>query len=104
MDKTKTLRLLSLFKKRVNKKFPVEEMIFFGSRAIGKHKKHSDIDLIIVSPKFTKYDFIKRGAKMYKFWDFGIPVDFLCYTPGEFERLKGQISIISHAIKHGISI
>lgn len=95
---------LGIFKKSVNKEFPISRMYFFGSRASGKHKKYSDIDLIIVSPKFRKLDFFKRGAKMYNYWDLNYPVDFLCYTPEEFNKLKKQITILREAVKNGIEI
>ena len=79
-------------------------MYFFGSRARGKSHKYSDIDLIIVSPKFKKLNFFKRGARMYDYWNLNYPVDFLCYTPKEFNKLKKQITIVSEAVKEGIEI
>jgi hypothetical protein len=41
---------------------------------------------------------------MYKFWNYDLPVDFLCYTPEEFERMKKMITIVSHAVKEGIEV
>src|SRR3989344_4226547 len=68
MDKKKTLiKDLSTFKKRVSQDYPLTKMIFFGSIALGKPNKYSDIDLVIVSPKFRKLDFFRRGAKMYDY-------------------------------------
>lgn len=97
-------RKLSKFKEELNKDFLISNMYFFGSRAIGKPHKYSDIDLIIVSPKFRKLNFFKRGAKMYDYWNLNYPVDFLCYTPEEFNRLKKQATIIREAVKEGIEI
>ena len=77
-------RMLEEFKESVNKDFPVENMIFFGSMAEGKATENSDIDLIIVSDKFKDMNFIKRAARMYDYWDLHYPVDFLCYTTKEF--------------------
>jgi hypothetical protein len=31
-------------------------------------------------------------------------VDFICYTPEEFEKLKKEVSIVSEALKEGIEI
>lgn len=92
------------FKRRVNKDISISKMFFFGSRAYGKPKSWSDIDLIIVSPKFRKLNFFKRGAKMYDYWNLGYPVDFLCYTPLEFNKLKKQITIVKEAVENGIEI
>ncbi len=105
MAKNKSLtKKLALFKKKVSRDIPVKKMIFFGSRAVGKPNLDSDVDLIIVSPKFRKLDFFKRGAKMYDYWDLRMPVDFLCYTPEEFKKLSKQVTIVSEAIKSGIEI
>jgi len=79
-------------------------MFFFGSRASGPSRCGSDIDLIIVSPEFRKYDALSRTAKMYDYWDLNYPVDFLCYSPEEFKRLQGTISIVRDAVKEGIEI
>lgn len=95
---------LSKVKKSISADFHVDRMIFFGSRASGKPHKWSDIDLIIVSPKFKNLDFIERGAKMYDYWTLDYPVDFICYTPEEFRKRSSKISIVSQAIKTGIEI
>ena len=105
MDKVKSIRKkLKDFKYRVNRDIPVDTMILFGSRAKGKTGKDRDVDLLIVSPRFKKLDFFKRGAKMYDYWDLNYPVDFLCYTPKEFNKLKKQITIVREAVKEGILI
>lgn len=103
MDK-KALIAVKRFKKMAGKDFPLETVIFFGSRYNDKYHKDSDIDLIMVSKKFSGLNFFKRVAKMYDYWDFNYPVDFICYTPEEFERLKKRISIVSMALKEGVRI
>jgi predicted nucleotidyltransferase len=90
------------FKTEINKDFPVYKIIFFGSRVHGK--PHKDSDLIIVSKKFKKLNFIKRAAAMYDYWDLDYPVDFLCYTPEEFKKLSKQITIVREALKEGVVI
>jgi hypothetical protein len=49
-------------------------------------------------------NFFKRGAKMYDYWTLDYPVDFLCYTPEEFNRMKKQITIVKEAVENGIAI
>ena len=95
---------LQAFKRRVNKDFPLKKMIFFGSRTRREEDEDSDIDLIIVSDKFKSLNFIKRAAKMYNYWDMDYPVDFLCFTPEEFEKKTRGVSIVSEAVKEGIEI
>lgn len=79
-------------------------MIFFGSRVSGKPHRDSDIDLIIVSPAFRGIGFRWRATKMYDYWTLRMPVDFLCYTPEEFNRLKKQQTIVREAVENGIEI
>ena len=86
-----------------------DEMWLWGSRAYGSPGEYSDIDLIIVSKKFSDIKFTKR---MYKFIEsIGLltdrnaeVVDVLCYTPDEFARKKEQISVVNEAIRKGIRI
>ncbi len=105
MDKKKNIiEKLKKFKSKVNKDYPLNSMIFFGSLATRKPHKYSDVDLIIVSPKFRKLNFFKRGARMYDYWDLRMPVDFLCYSPEEFKRLSRQTTIVKEAIREGIKI
>ena len=105
MDREKALvKKLMYFKADVSREFPIKKMIFFGSRATGKPRRWSDIDLIIVSPKFRKLDFFKRGARMYDYWDLRMPVDFLCYTPEQFKKLKKQITMVREAVETGIEV
>jgi len=104
MDTRETINKLKEFKKSVNKDFPISEMYLFGSMASGKIHKYSDIDLIIVSPKFRKLNFFQRGAKMYDYWNLRMPVDFLCYSPEEFNKLKKQVTIVREAVDEGIEI
>lgn len=102
--KTTLIKSLKSFKKKVDKDFKLKKVIFFGSRAKGVPHQYSDVDLILVSSKFKKLDFVERGAKMYNYWDIHYPVDFLCYTPEEFNRLKKQTTIVQEAIKEGIEV
>jgi len=105
MDQKKSIKnKLEYFKRKASKDIPINKMILFGSRAKGKTGKDTDADLIIVSPAFSTMDFFKRGAMMYNYWDLRMPVDFLCYSPEEFEALRKRVSIVSTALKEGIEI
>ncbi|MBL7160769.1 MAG: nucleotidyltransferase domain-containing protein [Candidatus Aenigmarchaeota archaeon] len=104
MDKREDIvKGIKRFKRSLSKERKVERVIFFGSRAYGKPGKHSDVDIIIVSPVFRG---IKsgRGKGLHKHWGMDYPVDFLCYTPEEFERLKNRVSLVREAVKRGIAI
>ncbi len=104
MGKEKFMKELKKFTENLKADYPDERVILFGSRATGRVGPDSDVDLIIVSERFRRMNFIKRAARMYDYWNLNYPVDFLCYTPAEFRNLRKKVSIVSHAIKEGIAI
>jgi len=105
MDKKKNLiKKLSTFKEKINKEIPIHKMILFGSRAYGKPHKWSDFDLMVISTKFKGKKTYKRARRLYDYWNLDYPVDFLCFTPEEFNKLKKQTIIVKQAIKKGIEI
>ena len=104
MGRKKHIDFLKDFKNNVSNKVPIDKMILFGSRAHGKPHRWSDFDLIIVSKKFRNLDSLKRSLGFYDYWNFDYPVDFLCYTPEEFNKLKKQITIVREAVENGIEI
>lgn len=95
---------LKKFMEELSRDFRIQNIILFGSRATDKFKRDSDVDLIIVSKDFKGMDFFERGAKMYNYWDIDLPVDFICYTPEEFNNLKRKISIVKEALSSGIIV
>ncbi len=89
---------------RLNEEIKIENIILFGSRAGRNFNEESDVDLIIVSSYFEGMNFFERASKMYDYWEMDIPVDFLCYTPKEFNKLKKGITIVSEALREGVLI
>ncbi len=104
VGKKSLMAQLREFKKQVGAALGVSKILLFGSQATGTAAKDSDVDLVVVSDKFKQMNFFRRAALMYDYWDLRVPVDFLCYTPKEFESLSKRITIVSHAVKHGIVI
>ena len=104
MDKKKYLKILREFKKRISVETPISKMFLFGSRVSGKEHQWSDFDLLIVSSKFNNIPSHKRGIEFYDSWSLDSPVDFLCYSPEEFNKLKNQITIVREAVENGVEI
>ncbi|MEK6969366.1 MAG: nucleotidyltransferase domain-containing protein [Nanoarchaeota archaeon] len=105
MDKrTALITELKRFKKDLSKEVPIKKMILFGSQATGKTHKWSDVDLLIVSGKFKRKKAYQRLRGLYDHWHAKKPVDFLCYTPKEFNKLKGETSLVRNIAKKGIKI
>ena len=82
----------------------IDKAILFGSRATGKNKKDSDIDLILISKDFKNKKSYKRSPEYYLNWNLPYDGDIICLTPKEFEKKKKQIGIIKTAVEEGIEI
>lgn len=95
---------LKIFRKNLEKRIHVDRVIFFGSRVSGGPRGDSDIDLIIVSEDFAGKRFRHRPLGFYDYWMLEYPVDFLCYTTEEFDKLKDQVTIVRDAVETGIEI
>jgi len=104
MVEKKHLEFLKKFKKRLSKRIQVNKLILFGSRARGKTERWADFDLMVVSENFKNEDSLNRAIGFYDYWDIDYPVDFLCYTPEEFEKLRKKISIVAEAMRDGVEI
>lgn len=103
MDRKELIKKLREFKKRIQEKQDIEIIILFGSRSSGKIREDSDVDLIMVG-KFKGKNSLERAPPLYLEWDLDLPVDFLCYTSKEFNKLKKQVSIVKEAVENGIKI
>lgn len=98
------IRDLQAFRRKISKRYAVRRMILFGSRARGTPHRYSDVDLIIVSSKFKRKNIVDRASPLYMEWDLDLPVDFLCYTPEEFDELSKRPSIVREALREGVSV
>ena len=95
---------LKEFARRTSKTMNVQRIILFGSMATGEANEDSDIDLIIVSPRFRGLSFWKRAIGLHDYWTLDYPVDFLCFSPEEFEKKSKGVTIVSEALKEGSDI
>jgi len=106
MGRKSNVEIVNQFRKNLLKKINIEKIILFGSRAEErkKYSRWSDFDIIIVSKDFEGVNFFERAADLYKYWSVDYPIDFICLTPGEFNKLKKGITVVSEALKKGIDI
>ncbi len=98
------IKELQRFQRRIAEQYQIRRMILFGSQARGDARKDSDVDLVVVSPRFRKKNAIDRASMLHLEWDLKRPVDFLCYTPEEFRELSRRPSIVKVALEEGIPI
>jgi len=80
--------------------FP-EKIILFGSLADGNIHEWSDIDLVVI--KETKERFIDRSYKINLMTDPKVGMDFIVYTPAEFQRMMDDDNyfVIDEILKRG---
>ncbi|MFW5991208.1 MAG: nucleotidyltransferase domain-containing protein [Candidatus Nanoarchaeia archaeon] len=101
MDREQLLKEIENFKK----KLPFDSrIIVFGSRIKNTNRKDSDVDLIVISEYFRDIKFNKRMPIMYDYWDMNYPVDFICYTPEEFEEKTKEVTIAKTAQQEGVVV
>lgn len=92
------------FKRKLSKHMAVQKMVLFGSTARGQAGKDSDLDLIVISPKFKGLSPLKRAYMASTHWDMDYPKDFLCYTKEEFKKMKKLSVVVREALREGIEI
>lgn len=89
---------------KITKEFCPDKVVIFGSRVRGTAKKYSDIDVIIVSSYFTDTPFLKRMPLVTRKVPFPKHVDYICYTPEEYERIKNESSVIMDALENSLEV
>jgi len=89
---------------KLKKDFPVKGVILFGSFSKGKAKADSDIDLIILSPAFSKMNEDERLKFLYR-RSVGFPYNLHVYgiTPLEFVSAS-PLTTLGEAKRTGIKI
>src|SRR2546425_3432644 len=92
------VRKLQAFRRRIGVGHRIQRMILFGSGARGDMHRFSDVDLIVVSPRFRRKDPIERAYPLHLEWDLELPVDFVCYTPEEFQALSKRGGLVREAL------
>ena len=97
-------RVVEHYIETLNKKINVRGVLLFGSFAWGKPTKHSDVDLIIISPDFAKKQFRNRLQWLSRMRDditYQVAMDIVGYTPQEFATIEKESAIMAQAKKKG---
>ena len=93
--------VLSFINALESKGIILEKVYLYGSRARGTSRPDSDIDLILVSPKFSRMPLWKRweiiGNALAEIME---PIEVLAFSPEEFEKKKEkQAGFLQHIMK-----
>lgn len=88
---------------KIVKEFNPDKVLLFGSLVKGTFNENSDLDIIVISDSFNEIPFINRMSLLLKKFKFPKHIDYLCYTPEEFERIKEKSSLLIDALEHAES-
>jgi len=89
----------------IKREYAPQQLIIFGSRAVGNARTESDIDIIVVSDRFKSTRYVNRMGEFLIKVRPHVHVDALCYTPEEFEAALGDESpFFRRAVADGIHI
>lgn len=92
---------VSRLQEKIAPEIPIRRVVLFGSQARGDAGPESDVDLIVVSEAFAGKSAAWRAYPLRRAWDLKLPVDFLCYTPEEFDALSRRTTIVRLALDEG---
>lgn len=85
---------------RIVEAFHPEKVILFGSRAYGKPREDSDIDLLVIMP--YKGDDAMTAVKILNHLDVLAPIDLLVRSPKEVrERIKMEDDFMEEIVERG---
>ena len=96
--------VLKEFLARVRDVLGEAEVYLFGSYARGDWLYDSDLDLVVVSPRFRGLDLGKRHVMVRDLISSKVSVELLLYTPEEFERVRRRSTIIRDAMKYWVRL
>ena len=78
------IKLDRRYKHKLEKQFPIDQMIIFGSQVKGTARQWSDIDVCVVSPKFGKNRHSERLMLMGLVDDIDLRLEPHPYSPKDF--------------------
>jgi predicted nucleotidyltransferase len=90
-------RAVARLRSRLSDRYPDARAYLFGSYANGTWLEDSDLDILLVSERFSGQSFAERIAKVRRLAPNDVPFEILAYTLEEFERAKTRSVVIQDA-------
>lgn len=86
--------------RRILEDLPATKVILHGSFATERVHQRSDVDIIVVADVPER--FFDRADRVHALNEDRLPIEVLCYTPDEFERmLTEKGSLVARAVATG---
>ncbi|MFQ6082621.1 MAG: nucleotidyltransferase domain-containing protein [Candidatus Aminicenantia bacterium] len=83
----KVIKIINKYIRIISKDISVERVILFGSYVRGDYDRESDIDLAVISPDFSKKDYLENIQYLYRIGsDMEEIIEALPYTSEEYEN------------------
>ena len=103
MDQDAVFGIIKEFKKALESlNIQVEQLILFGSHAVGTAREDSDIDLVVISPSFSGKTYWERIDILTEaIYTVFAPIEATAFTPDEWKSGK---SLISDYAKDGVLV
>ena len=103
MDQDAVLEIVRRFKQALESiNIRVEQLILFGSHAVGTAREDSDIDVVVISPSFSDKSYWERidilTEAIYKVF---APIEASAFTPEEWKTEK---SLLVDYAKNGVFV
>ena len=98
--------IVSEFKKKIQERFSISEVILFGSQAKSKPEEGSDIDVLVILQ--GKVDMELKEAIYDIAYEIGLEYDVVLdvsvYSKEDWERYKGVLPFLVNIEREGIII
>ena len=103
MGQDAVLATIKQFKKSLESvNIRVEQLILFGSHAVGTAREDSDIDLVVISPSFSGKSYWERIDILTEaIYEVFAPIEASAFTPDEW---KSEESLIVDYAKNGVLV
>ncbi len=104
MVKEQLSQIIKEYISELEKKITVTKVILYGSFAYGEPHAGSDIDLVIISPDFSKMkplerlEFLSLATRKNR-----VPIEAIGYTSEEFARAENYI-FLDYIARNGKSV
>ncbi|MGC9317858.1 MAG: nucleotidyltransferase domain-containing protein [Armatimonadota bacterium] len=90
--------------RRFMRRVGVGDAIFFGSRARGDERPHSDLNLVLLSERFEGRQLGKLLPELQREWKLDVQLELLPCSPQQFEEMQEWNSLAREAAERGVRI